>query len=541
MPSVVEVLVEAFDKAGTPFIVGIPGEETLEMIEAARVRGMRFILMKQETAGAMMAATWGELTGSPGVCVSTRAPGAANMVLGVTHAWMDRCPLIAITDQFGAAAYASALRQRLDQMALYSPITKWHSSIVAESVHNQARRAIRTAVSGIPGPVQLDLPADQRNREVDVPAMDSPWLPNVVPVRPDRDALKVPLRLLELARRPILLVGPGVLWDKASAQMVMLAERLGAPVMTTPKTKGAIPEDHPLSAGCIFGGLMERSLVSQADLIVAIGLDTVELQPLPWPYSIPVLSITGVLDADSPIPAATELVGHLQGTLDGLAQWAVEGSSWGERVVKAYRAQMDAAVDKPCTGLSPQRVFEVARGILPRDTIATCDVGASRLFSVPKWPVYAPRDYLVSNGIASMGFALPAAMAARMASATRPVIAFTGDGSFMMAIAELHTCVKENLPVIILVQDNASLGVMSLKQDLKGVPRCGTLLGGIDWELLARTFGADGVIVDTENALGDALSAALKSNRTTVIAARMDPSGYIEQYKAMLLAQRATH
>lgn len=541
MSSVVEVLARAIQESGTPFIVGIPGEETLELIEAARQRDMRFILMKQETAGAMMAATWGEITGSPGVCVSTRAPGAANMVLGVTHAWMDRCPLIAITDQFGAPAYASSLRQRLDQLALYAPITKWHSAIVAETVHQQARRAIRTAVSGIPGPVQLDLPADQRNREASVPAMEAPWMPNVLPSAPDRDTLKAPLAQIAKARRPVILAGPGVLWDRAHAQLVQLAERLGAPVMTTPKAKGVIPEDHVLSAGCVFGGMMERNLVGKADLIVAVGLEMVEMQPVPWPYTAPVLALSGVLDADSPVPAASEVIGDLKGTLAGLAQWAAEGTGWGEREVKAYRAAMDEAVNKPCPGLSPQRVFEIARGIFPRDTVATCDVGASRLFSVPKWPVYAPRDYLVSNGIATMGFALPAAMAARIAHPQRPVVAFTGDGSFMMAIAELHTSVREKLPVTILVQDNASLGVMALKQELKGVPRCGTLLGGVDWERLAQSFGAEGTIVDTENGLADALSAALKSERTTIVAARMDPAGYIEQYKAMLLAQRTSH
>src|ERR1019366_2523420 len=153
MPTVVEVMVEAFEKAGTPFIVGIPGEESLEMIEAARQRGMRFILTKNETAGAMLASTWGEITGSPGVSLSTRAPGAANMVLGVTHAWMDRCPLIAVTDQLSAPNYATGLRQRLDQLALYAPISKWNSAINAKTVQQQMRRAIRTATADAPGPV----------------------------------------------------------------------------------------------------------------------------------------------------------------------------------------------------------------------------------------------------------------------------------------------------------------------------------------------------------------------------------------------------
>ena len=533
MPSVVEVLVEAFENAGTPFITGIPGEESLELMEAARQRGMRFILNKQESASAMMSATWGELTGSPGVCQSTRAPGAANMVLGVTHAWMDRCPLIAITDQLAGPTYATGLRQRLDQLALYTPITKWNTSINAKTVRQQVRRAIRIATDGTPGPVQFDLPGDERTKDAGDYATGLPVTANVVPVIPHKSSMKAPLQMLKAAERPILLVGLGVFWSKASAELVALAERLGAPVLTTPKTKGAIPEDHALSAGCTFGGLMERKFVSQADLIVTVGLETIELQPIPWPYSTPVLALAGVRDLDGPIPAAAEVVGDLKGILDGLRLWAPEGTNWGERAARAFRQEVAAAVDLPSKGLGPQRLMEVARSVLPRDTIATCDVGASRLFSVPKWLVYAPRQYLASNAIASMGYSVAAAMAARLAHPKQPVVAFTGDGSFMLAAGELHTSVRENLPIIVVVLDNGGLGVMSLKQDLKNIPRTGTVLGGVDWEHLARAFGADCISVETEHALGDALGTAAKSNRTTLIAARMDSSRYVDQYKAM--------
>src|SRR5215213_2179245 len=143
MASTVEVMAEAFQEAGTPFIVGHPGGESVELMEAARRRGMRFILIKQESAGAMLAATWGDITGAPGVCLSTRAPGAANMVNGVTHAWMDRSPLIAITDQYGPATYATGLRQRLDQLALYDSVTKWNATIQARTVRHTLRRAMR--------------------------------------------------------------------------------------------------------------------------------------------------------------------------------------------------------------------------------------------------------------------------------------------------------------------------------------------------------------------------------------------------------------
>ena len=165
MSTTVEVLVEAFRDAGTPFIVGHPGGESVEMMDAARQRGMRFLLMKQETAGAMLASTWGEITGSPGVCLSTRGPGAANMVNGVAHAWMDRCPLIVITDQYPPHTYETGLRQRLNQLQLYTPITKWNSTIGAKTVRQQIRRSLRIATSPPPGPVQFDLPSTETTRE----------------------------------------------------------------------------------------------------------------------------------------------------------------------------------------------------------------------------------------------------------------------------------------------------------------------------------------------------------------------------------------
>src|SRR5579862_9725472 len=143
MSTTVEVLVEAFKAAGTPFLVGHPGGESVEMMDAARQRDMRFILMKQEVAGAMLASTWGEITGAPGVCLSIRGPGAANMVNGVAHAYLDRCPLIAITDQYSPNTYETGLRQRLNQLQLYTPVTKWNTTIGAKTVRQQIRRAFR--------------------------------------------------------------------------------------------------------------------------------------------------------------------------------------------------------------------------------------------------------------------------------------------------------------------------------------------------------------------------------------------------------------
>ena len=531
MPTTVEVLADAFKAAGTPFIVGHPGGESVELIDAARQRGMPFLLMKQEVAGAMLAATWGEITGSPGVCLSTRGPGAMNMVNGVAYASLDRAPLIAITDQYSAPTYEVGLRQKINQLAVYAPLVKWGTTIDAKAVHHQVRRAMREATGIPPGPVHFDLPQSETTKD----AGDSgdALLPNLLAPEPDRASLRAPLDMLANARKPIVLAGLGVLWSRASSELAALAERLGAPVLTTSKCKGVISEDHPLRAGCIIGGLIERKLVGEADLIVAVGLDAVELQPKAWPYRAPVLALAGVASTDAVVPAQLELVGDLKALLRGLVDWSTNGSDWGERAARIFREAVVDALNTPSTGLSPQRAMEVARAVLPRDTIATCDAGASRLLVVQKWQSYGPREFLTSNGLGSMGYAVPGALAARLVHRGRPVVAFTGDGGFLMAIAELQTSLREKLPIIVVVLDDEEIGLIRVKQEIKGIPLAGVKIGGVQWEKIAQGFGADGVVVDTEQGLADALGAALKSDRTTVIGVKIDPSGYVAQFNAL--------
>jgi acetolactate synthase-1/2/3 large subunit len=531
--STVEVLAAAFEEAGTPFIVGHPGGESVELMEAARRRGMRFLLIKQESAGAMLAATWGEITGSPGVCLSTRGPGAANMVNGIAHAYLDRAPLIAITDAYSRPTYATGLRQRLDQRALYAPLVKWGTTIDARSVNQQIRRAMREATAPPPGPVHFELPQSETTRAAGEEGAGSPLRPTILAPSPDRSDLKPVLDMLARARRPVLIAGLGVLWAKASSELVRLAERLGAPVLTTSKCKGTMAEDHPLRAGCIIGGLIERELVTSADLIITVGLDAVELQPKPWPYRMPTLALAATPASDGLVPADPEVVADLRSLLAALAQWAPAGSGWGEAAARQFREKVRNALDTPSSGLSPQRAVEVARAVLPRDTIATCDAGASRLLVVQKWQSYGPREFLTSNGLGSMGYAIPGALAARLAHPERPIVAFTGDGGCLMALAELQTARQEQLPIIVVVFDDAEIGLIRVKQEIKGIPLHGVRLGGVDWEKLGQAFGAEAGVVDSEQGLAAALSGALAARRTTLIAARIDASGYVAQFNAL--------
>jgi acetolactate synthase-1/2/3 large subunit len=306
--------------------------------------------------------------------------------------------------------------------------------------------------------------------------------------------------------------------------------------MTTTKAKGVIPEDHPLKAGALIGGLIERELVSQADLIIAVGLDGVELQPKPWPYAAPVLAVSSVPSTDALVPANPELVGNLRALLDSLAEFAPAGSGWGEAAAREYRQQLNDALEVPSSGqggLAPARLVEIARDVLPRETVASCDAGASRLLVVQKWQAYGPREFLTSNGLATMGYAIPGGMAARLAYPDRPVVCFTGDGGFLMAIAELHTAVREKLPIVVVVFDDQEIGLIRVKQEIKGLQPYGIGLGGIDWEKIAQGVGADGIAVESEAALADALGAAVRAERPVVIGARVDRSGYVAQFNAL--------
>ena len=533
MASTVEVLADAFKQAGTPFIVGHPGGKSVELLEAARQRDMRFILMKQEVAGAMLASTWGDITGSPGVCLSTRGPGAANMVNGVAHASLDRSPLIAITDRYSTPEHETGLRQRIDHLAMMAPLVKWGTTIDARVVRTQIARAMRTTTAPAPGPVQFDMPQSETRKDAGELKMVPPLMPDVAYAEPDRAGLKRIRERIDAAGRPILLAGLGVLWDDASVELVKLAERLGAPVLTTSKVKGAIPEDHSLRAGCIIGGLIERKLVSEADLIITVGLDGVELQPKPWPYTLPVVALANTYALDALVPAEFEVLGNLKSLMSALAADCAEGQGWGEKSAATFRDDVVKALNTPAKGLSPQRAMEVARGVLPRDTIATCDAGASRLLVVQKWQSYGPREFLTSNGLGSMGYAIPGALGARLAHPDRPIVAFTGDGGFMMAVAELQTAVREKLPITVVVLDDEEIGLIRVKQEIKGIDRYGVGIGGMDWESLARGFGAEGVTVHSENELQDALSKAKHTEQTTVIAAKIDGSGYVDQFNAL--------
>lgn len=539
MTPVAEVLVDALRRAGTPRVFGVPGGgSNLEVLDAARRAGLPFVLTHGETAACLMAAVTGDLAGAPGAALATLGPGVASAVNGVAHAFLDRSPLVFLTDRHPAAALAYTSHQRFDHTALLAPVTKASLVLEAESAAEAIARALRLAMSEPRGPVHLDLAPDVAARGAD-PVVAACRPEPVAP--PDPRALDAAARLLGEAARPVIVAGLHCASEEAAKWLRALAEALPAPVLVTYRAKGALPDAHPLMHGLFTGGVIEEALVGRADLVVALGLDTVELIPRPWSSRAPVLHVAPVAHAGGYFQPAAEVVGDIALVVEELAP-RLRGrprADWDlaelDRLRRSTLARL--AIDTP--GLAPHRVVQIARESSPPGTIVAVDAGAHMFPATTFWAASAPRDFLISNGLSTMGFALPAAIAAQLARHDRRVVCLTGDGGLMMAVAELETAARLALPIVVVVFDDAALSLIQVKQEQRGVQGVPMSYTGPDLVALARSFGLAAFAAATEDALRVAMEAALGAGGPALVAARVDASGYRRMLEVVRGAPRA--
>jgi acetolactate synthase-1/2/3 large subunit len=533
MPTVADVLIEGLCRAGVQRIFGVPGGgSSLELLEAARAAGLPFVLCHQESSACIMAAVTGELTDAPGAVLSTLGPGVSASATGLAHAFLDRSPLIYLSDRHPAGMLAFTTHQAFDHAAMLAPVIKGSVVISAESASHWIAHAAQLALAEPRGPVHLDLPADVAGQ----PAL--PFAARVTPpppASPSQGDLDAAAAMIKGARRPVVLVGlqcraGDAKWLRA------FAEALPAPVLPTYKAKGALPDPHPLSLGVFTGGALEEAVVGRADLIVTVGLDTVEMIPRRPVYTAPVLSLVrGLSDAAGQRPAggggywspALEVVGELGVLLEELApRLRGHHADWDVVEVDRLRRERQRALEIAVPGLAPHRIVQIAREFTPAGTIATADAGAHMFPAAEYWQAVSPGEFLISNGLATMGFALPAAIAAQLVHPERRVLCFTGDGGFMMVAAELETVARLRLPLTVVIFDDGALSLIEVKQEQKGYAGASLRYGGPDLVALARSFGVAARTVTDEAGLTSALIAAQGEAGPTVIDARIDPSGY---------------
>ncbi|MFZ3211147.1 MAG: thiamine pyrophosphate-binding protein [Terriglobales bacterium] len=526
--TVVQAMAEVLRRVGTPYVFGLPGGEVVELMNALKEADIPFLLTKHENTAAFAAGVTGEILGIPGVCVATIGPGATNMATGVTNAWMDRDPLIAITGQIASSRYNTATHQVLDSVAFYKPITKWSAWINPGSAAETLHKAIRIATSERPGAVHLTLSSDLAKAEA------GGKCPTTSPVRtflgmgaPCKESLSKATRMMAAAGRPIIFAGLGVLRANAGDSLVGLAEKLGAPVIVMPKAKGVIPEDHPLFAGVfeMLGDKLVLEFAAKADLIVACGLDVVEFDK-PWNFQAPVVHVDALPNHDEFYPAEVELVGHPATALSALAEQLPSRRAWTAQEISTQRRDLLELITRAGTGMASHQVVSAARKILPRETVATCDVGAHKFLVGQLWTTYAPKSFFMSNGLSAMGYGFPAARAAQLAWPDKPVVAFLGDGGFAMYMAELETARRLKLPLIVVVLCDDALSLIAMSQERRGLPHNAVDFANPDIVKVAEAFGADGKVCETASEVEAAIASAWSNRRLTVIQAIVDAGPY---------------
>ncbi len=527
MERVADVLADTLIEFGVDVVFGLPGGENVEVVEALRLKGIRFVLVHNESSAVFMADATARLTGKPGVCLTALGPGATNAVAGVAHAYLDRAPVLVMTAQAPERMRQQHTHQIIDLTALYMPITKRSIELTAADVRQSVRHALELTQSGRPGPVHLQITNDIAGQ----PTTEKITVPiHKESKRHSANDFGAANKIISNSRRPAIVVGLGLEPERPYESLLALVQSARAPIISTPKAKGCVPDDHPLAAGT-FG--LTRSdpayeILDQADCIIAIGFDVVELVK-PWDQSAPLIWIAPWENRDPILATQAEFVGPMAPTLQELARMNWHTSAdWGEKIVASHREKLTSRkLPAPAVGrMLPQSVLEALREAAPSDTILTTDVGSHKILACLTWPTFTPNSFLVSNGLSCMGFALPASIAASLAQPSRKVVCTIGDAGMAMVMGELGVLARLETLVIVVVFNDGALDLIRLQQLRAGKPVYGTEFNNPDLVRIAEAYGIEAVRVQDKDECFQQVAAAIRRGRPKLIEAMIDPIGY---------------
>ncbi len=525
-----ELIVHMLKDAGIRHGFGVPSGNVLPLMEAMRSGGIEFVLTAHEGSAAFAADVTGRLTGVPGLCIATLGPGATNLSTGVGSAWLDRSPLVAITCTLDEAQLGRRLQMWIDHAALFKPITKASLRLRRGAIAATLADALRLALSQPRGPVHLDLPEDvalAEATETPLPAL----APRGLPAAPG-SAIAHAADRLRAAKRPLAVIGANAMHMRDAQALRAFVERHAIPFMSTTMAKGMIAEDHPLSLGCIERARrkLQRALIHDADLVIGLGYDTIESEYEAWIGAVPVLHV-GIehADIDASVHLAGEVVGDLDDAAARLAALPAARNAWPADLPERHRDAFGRALRPASAGFAPQQVIDVVRRMLPAHGVLAFDVGAHTHQIASQWTAYAPRTFLITNGWSSMGFGIPAALAAKLARPDLPVVCVIGDGCFQMTCGEVAVAARHRLAIPFVVLDDRWLSLIKVKQERRGLPYYGTeLIAGDRTPPPAHYFGVRAVGVDSIADFERELRQAFAADGPTVIEAAVDAAHYSE-------------
>jgi acetolactate synthase-1/2/3 large subunit len=520
----------ALRELGVQYVFGVPSGGWVDYMEALRqTDGIEFVLTTHEGAAGMMADVCGRLGPAPGVCFGTFGPGATNLATGVGEALLDRSPMIALTDEMPASMRGRTTQMGIDHQALFQPLTKKTTRLRADAVRSILFDAARNALEERPGPVHVGLPVGLSAEQAVAENLSFDAPPPVAPAH--KALLEQAAQLFVKSRKPILAVGLGAVRAGVRDTIRQLAEKHGLPVVLTPMAKGMLPEDHQCYAGVVFHALsdMVGQTHAEADLVIGIGYDPVEFNYESWMPKTAALVSFDVVPADidtSNYTLAVDAPGDIGLSLQSLLAVPASRKDWDLDALAARRRAMFAKLAAPPSSFGPKAALATLRDVLPGDGIMTCDVGAHTHLIGQLWRTPAPGLQIMTNGWSTMGFGIPAAIAAKLMRPEKKVCAVVGDGGFLMTAGEIATAIRCKLNIVILVLTDNDLALIRIKQEKKGNPIYGTPIrqrGSIGGD---NIFGAPVRSVEDAGALRDALQWAFAMNSPAIVEAIVDSREY---------------
>jgi acetolactate synthase-1/2/3 large subunit len=479
-----------------------------------------------------MAAATSELSGTPGVALTTKGPGIASSANGVAHASLDRAAVILLTDGFTTEQQSYITHQVFDQQAMLAPVTKGFSRLDGDDIAEDIQTLIELAMTPQLGPVHIELTGDAARKKI----RPADFAARKVQSGLDEAGLSKAGNLLAKSVRPVVIVGLEAREAKATEAVRKLVGALQCPALTTYKAKGVISDLDEHYVGIFTGGAAEAECVEQADLILLCGVDPVEFVLLPWRYDAPVIDIAPMHHSTHYVNADAGIYGSIEKHVSQLAEFGQESEWENSEIVQLNQRFKDRLQYRKSEGIGPQQVVEMALDesqnlqVLPRITV---DAGAHMFSAMAFWPCAEPHDALISNGLATMAFALPAAIAASLHQPDRAVIAFTGDGGLLMCLGELSTAVQEETRIIVIVFSDASLSLIDIKQQQRELPTRGVRWGRPDFAQIMTGLGGRGYRAQSLSEYQETLAAALRGDGPALIDVLVEPDGYSDQLKAL--------
>ncbi len=521
-----ELFIRCLENEGVEYVFGIPGEENLDVMDALLDSSIRFITVRHEQGAAFMADVYGRLTERAGVCLATLGPGATNLITGVADANMDHAPLVAIAGQAGTNRLHKESHQVLDLTNLFDPVTKYSASLLdPDIIPEVVRKAFKLAQSEKTGAAFIEFPENIAQLEVDLDL-----LPVTQHFDPEPPAEKVAeaAALISAAQHPMILAGNGVVRSGAAVQLADFAEKLNIPVANTFMAKGVIPFKHRCALGS--AGLQANDYVScgfdKADVIICVGYDLVEYHPYLW-HPDRDRSIIHIdhspAETDGHYPVAVSVVGDIKHSLDRIAALTTPHQGAHVRPLRERLVEeMDQHRDDLEFPVKPQKIIWDLRTALDLDDIVVCDVGAHKMWMARMFRCEYPNTCIISNGFASMGIAVPGAIAAKLVYPQRHVVAVTGDAGFMMNSQEIETAIRCKLPIVILIWNDGSYGLIEWKQMNQFQRISNVRFNNPDFVAYAESFGARGYRVERTADLPAILKEALANDTVSIIDCPVD-------------------